>query len=44
MAITELIPNKKYKVRVSYRDGFGNPQARDKIINGTEKDAILAEQ
>lgn len=43
MAVKELIKNKKYDVRVAYRNGYGKPTERRKIIYGTRRDAILAE-
>lgn len=44
MAISEIIKNKKYDVRVAYRDGNGNSTERRRIVNGTQKDAVLVEQ
>lgn len=43
MAIQELIKNKKYHVIVSYRDSFGSPRNKKKVVYGTEKDARLVE-
>jgi integrase len=44
MAITEIVKDRKYQVRVAYRDGLGKPKSRDRIIDGTYKDAIIVEQ
>lgn len=43
MAVTEQVKNKKYLVRVAYRDGLGKPYSRDKVVHGTEKDALHVE-
>jgi len=39
MAIKELIPRKKYLVRVYFRNHLGNPQEIRRVVYGTEKDA-----
>lgn len=43
MAITEITKDKKYLVRIYFRDGMGNPRDRKRIVYGTRKDAVLAE-
>ncbi|MDE8329612.1 site-specific integrase [Erysipelothrix rhusiopathiae] len=43
MAITEITRDKKYLVRIYFRDGMGNPRDRKRIVYGTRKDAVLAE-
>lgn len=43
MAITEIAKDKKYLVRIYFRDGMGNPRDRKRIVYGTRKDAVLAE-
>ncbi|MEG0327783.1 MAG: site-specific integrase [Erysipelothrix sp.] len=43
MAITEIVKDKKYLVRIHYRDGYGNPRDRKRTVLGTEKDAIITE-
>lgn len=43
MAITEIAKDKKYLVRIYYRDGMGKPRDRKRIVYGTRKDAVLAE-
>lgn len=43
MAIHKIETNKKYRVLVSYRDSFGRPRNRKRIVNGTYKDALLVE-
>ncbi|MDE8264030.1 site-specific integrase [Erysipelothrix rhusiopathiae] len=43
MSITEITKDKKYLVRIYFRDGMGNPRDRKKIVYGTRKDAVLAE-
>lgn len=44
MAIQELEKNKKYLIRVAYRDGKGNPRDRKRTVYGTKRDALLEEQ
>lgn len=43
MAITEITKDKKYLVRIYFRDGMGNPRDRKRIVYGTRRDAVLAE-
>lgn len=39
MAVTEIVKNKKYQVRVYYRNELNEPRDISRIVNGTEKDA-----
>lgn len=41
MAIKELIPRKKYQVRVHFRDHFGRPRDKKQVVYGTKKDATI---
>lgn len=43
MAIKELIPNKKYLVRVYFRDTFGDSKELRKTVNGSKTAAKLIE-
>ncbi len=43
MSISEITKDKKYRIIVSYRDTFGQPRNKQRIISGTYKDALRAE-